>query len=103
VVVTSAFAGPGEIGNLVVAGDTAYLASHAAQASAPNGTGDLLAALYLAHRLSGESPEEALRRAASATLRLVERAALLGADELPLAAGQDDLLASPAGVSLARL
>jgi pyridoxine kinase len=103
VVVTSAFAGPGEIGNLVVAGDTAYLASHAAQASAPNGTGDLLAALYLAHRLSGESPEEALRRAASATLRLVERAAPLGADELPLAAGQDDLLASPAGVSLARL
>ena len=78
VVVTSAFAGPGDIGNLVVAGDRVYLASHAALPSVPNGTGDVLAALYLAHRLSDEAPEKALRRSVSATLRLAERAKSLG-------------------------
>jgi pyridoxine kinase len=103
VVVTSAFAPPGDLGNLVVHGDQAHFASHGALPSAPNGTGDVLAALYLAHRLSDEVPEEALRRAVSSTLRLAERAAELGADELPLAAGQDDLLAPAHGVSLARI
>jgi pyridoxine kinase len=103
VVVTSAFAGPGELGNLVVVEDRVNCVSHVAMPSVPNGTGDVLAALYLAHRLSDEPPEEALRRSVSATLRLAERAASLGADELPLAAGQDDLLAPTRGVSLARI
>jgi pyridoxine kinase len=103
VVVTSAFAGPGDLGNLLVAVDRVYFASHVAMPSVPNGTGDVLAALYLAHRLSDEPPEEALRRSVSATLRLDERAKSLGADELPLAAGQDDLLARTDGVKLARI
>ena len=103
VVVTSAFAGPGDIGNLVITGDRVHLASHVAVPSAPNGTGDVLAALYLAHRLSDEPPEEALRRSVSATLRLAERANRLGADELPLAAGQSDLVARARGVRLARI
>jgi pyridoxine kinase len=103
VVVTSAFAGPGDLGNLVIARDRVYCASHAAMPSVPNGTGDVLAALYLAHRLSDEPPEEALRRSVSATLRLAERARRLGADELPLAAGQNDLLAPARGVKLARI
>ena len=103
VVVTSAFAGPGDIGNLVIAEDRVYFASHIAMPSVPNGTGDVLAALYLAHRLSDEPPEEALRRSVSATLRLAERAQSLGADELPLAPGQNDLLARARGVKLARI
>ena len=103
VVVTSAFAGPGDLGNLVVHGDQVHFASHGALPSAPNGTGDVLAALYLAHRLSDEPPEEALCRAVSSTLRLAERAMALGADELPLAAGQDDLLVPARGVSLDRI
>jgi len=103
VVVTSAFAGPGDIGDLVIARDQVHLAGHVALPSVPNGTGDVLAALYLAHRLSDEPPEEALRRSVSATLRLAERAKSLGVDELPLAAGQNDLSARARGVKLARI
>jgi pyridoxine kinase len=102
VVVTSAFAGPGDLGNLVIAGDRVDCASHAALPSVPNGTGDVLAALYLAHRLAEEPPEEALLRSVSATLRLAERASTLGADELPLVLGQGDLSAPPRGVRLTR-
>jgi pyridoxine kinase len=103
VVVTSAFARPGDLGNLVIHVDQVHFAGHGALPSAPNGTGDVLAGLYLAHRLSDERPEEALQRAVSSTLRLTERAASLGADELPLAAGQDDLLAPTRGVSRDRV
>lgn len=103
VVVTSAFAPSGDLGNLVIHGDQVHFASHVAMRSVPNGTGDVLAALYLAHRLSDEPPEEALRRSVSSTLRLAERATSLGADELPLAAGQDDLQAPTRRVSLARI
>jgi pyridoxine kinase len=72
--------------------------AHRAVPHAPHGTGDLLAALYLGHRLGGAAPQEALERASSATLRLVEVAA--GAAELPLAAGQDAVLAPPAGIRI---
>jgi pyridoxine kinase len=96
VVVTSAFAGPGETGNLLVTPDRAELMAHPAVAHAPHGAGDLLAALYLGHRLGGASPREALERATGATLRLVELAA--GAAELPLAAGQEAFFAPPAGI-----
>jgi len=95
VVITSAFAGAGETGNLLVTPQAAELIAHPAVAHAPHGTGDLLAALYLGHRLGAAAPGEALERATSATYRLVERAA--GAAELPLAAGQDAFLAPSAG------
>jgi pyridoxine kinase len=103
VVVTSAFAPPGDLGNLLIHGDQVHVAGHGALPSVPNGTGDLLAALYLAHRLADELPEEALLKSVSSTLRLAERAVELGADELPLAAAKDDLLSPPRGVSLSRL
>lgn len=101
VVVTSAFAGPGETGNLLVTPERAELVAHPAVAHAPHGTGDLLAALYLGHRLGGAAPQEALERATSATLRLVELAA--GAAELPLAAGQDAFFEPPAGIRIEAL
>lgn len=101
VVVTSAFAGPGETGNLLVTPHGAELVAHPVVAHAPHGTGDLLAALYLGHRLGGAAPRDALERATGATFRLVERAA--GADELPLAAGQDAFLAPPAGIRIEAL
>jgi len=99
VVVTSAFAGEGETANLLVTARGAELFTHRAVAMAPHGTGDLLAALYFGHRLGGTSPRDALLRATSAVLRMVERAA--GAEELPLAAGQGAFLAAPAGVRIA--
>jgi pyridoxine kinase len=96
VVVTSAFAGPGETGNLLVTPGSAELVAHRAAPRAPNGTGDLLAALYLGHRLGGAAPRDALERATGTTLRLVERAG--DAAELPLAAAGDAVLAPPAGI-----
>src|SRR5690606_12017749 len=74
VVVTSAFAGEGETANLLVTRDYSGLVIHRAFAHAPHGTGDILAALYLGHRLDGDDPVEALTRAAGATVRLVELA-----------------------------
>ncbi len=103
VVVTSAFAPEGMIGTLLVADGATRLATHRALSGAPNGTGDLFAARYLAARLSGEAPVKALHRSASVTLSLVELAARLGTDEIPLTAGRDGVDAAPANVIIAPL
>jgi pyridoxine kinase len=95
VVVTSALANPGHSGALTVTRDDAHLTMHRAVENAPNGTGDVFAAVYLAHRLAQHAPADALGRAASAVLRLVDLAREIGADEMPLAAGQDALSAPP--------
>jgi pyridoxine kinase len=100
VVVTSAFAPAGETGVLLVTPQDATFATHRALASAPNGTGDLFAALYLAHRMNGLGGSDALQRAAASVLRLVEIAVAAGLDELPIAAGQDALVAPPREVTL---
>jgi len=88
VVVTSAFAGPGAVGNLVVAAGEPHLAAHRRADHAPHGTGDLFAALYLGARLDGRSPADAADRATAAVAALVERAQALGLDELPLAGAE---------------
>ena len=100
-VVTSAFGKRNQAANLLVAPGGTYLLTHAVLASAPHGTGDLLAALYLGHRLDGADAAEALRLAVGATYRLAEMAA--GGSVLPLAAGQDALLTSHAAATLERL
>ena len=103
VVVTSAFAARDEIGLVLSEPGGAHVATHAAFADVPHGTGDLFAALYLAHCLNGAAPPAALERAAAATLRLIERAVELGADALPLIDGQDAFRASPQGVTVVRV
>lgn len=103
IVVTSAFAGPGSIGNLCVGPEDTYLATHRLSPSVPHGTGDFLAPAYLGYRLDGCSPAEALDRATAATLRMIDAAAETGADELLLAAAGDALFAAPAGVTVTRL
>lgn len=103
VVITSAFAPAGQMANLLVTRTEALMAEHPAHDGAPNGTGDLFAALYLAHRLYGTVPAEAMRLATGATARLVEEAVAGGMDELPLASGQDVLLAEPSGVTMSGL
>jgi pyridoxine kinase len=100
VVVTSAHAPPGYIGSLVVDDATATLATHRAREAVPHGTGDLFAALYLGHRLNDQSPAEALRDATGATLRLIDLAAELDADEMPLTAGQSAFAEAASGVEL---
>jgi len=90
VLVTSAFAEPGTAANLLVTPDGVHRARHGARPKAPNGTGDLVAALYLGHRLDGRPAPEAFGRAVGSTLRLVEMAG--GGVRLPLAEGQAALV-----------
>jgi pyridoxine kinase len=89
VIVTSAFAGAGQVANLLVRPRDAFSAVHAALPAAPNGTGDLFAALHLASRLEGLEATVAMHRALDIVLRLVELAA--GGDALPLVANQSAL------------
>ena len=101
--VTSAFAGDGEAASLLVTSTTALLAVHGAVAAPPHGTGDLLAAVYLGHRLSGKTAAQALEHAVAALVGMIGRAAAMKADELPLAEAADTLAATPAGVAIRRL
>jgi pyridoxine kinase len=82
--VTSAPAGEGRIGNLWVEEETAFLASHDTVARPPNGLGDLTAALLLAGRLDGKSAHEAIRHVTAAVYEILSRASARGADELML-------------------
>lgn len=65
VLVSSIDAGPGKIAVLWVDETEAWLATHARAGSAPNGTGDLLTALFTAALISGASPPDALETAVS--------------------------------------
>lgn len=87
-VITSAFAPPGRIGNLLVTGRETILVAHEELQRLMYGTGDLFSALYLGHRLDGLAPPKALERAVDATRRVIELTEALGDDEMPLAAGQ---------------
>ncbi|MCB1486018.1 MAG: bifunctional hydroxymethylpyrimidine kinase/phosphomethylpyrimidine kinase [Bauldia sp.] len=88
VIVTSAPAGEGRIGNLLVEAGKASLFSHVAYPSVPHGTGDLLAALYLGNRLKDPDPAAALMRALASTEALIRLGRAAGDDEMPLVTGQ---------------
>ena len=84
VLVTSATVADDTIGTVLVHGDLVLIASHR-RINAPNaGTGDLVAALFLARTLEGEEPADALRLALSGAAEAVAAEAAIGADELPL-------------------
>lgn len=63
--------------------------------TAPNGTGDLLASLYLAHRLSGAAPEAAFETAIHAVQYVLDMTRQLASDELALEAAQDAIVTPP--------
>jgi pyridoxine kinase len=60
---TSSIAAGEKIGVLYADSDGAWLASHARVEAAPNGTGDLLIALFVAARILGHPPKAALQSA----------------------------------------
>ena len=62
-VLVSSIATDDGIGVLYADADQAWLATHAKVADAPNGTGDLLTALFVAARITGHAPREALQSA----------------------------------------
>ena len=103
VVVTSAAVSDREIATLLIAHGAGAIARQRAVPGTPKGTGDLFAALYLAHRLNGVAAWPSLARAASAVAELAARAAAERADELPLAEGQAAFVAGGEDVTIAPL
>ena len=95
VLVTSVPDGADRLGTLAVAGEEAWFASTPRLKDIPQGAGDLLAALYLGHRLRNLSVAEALRRAVAAVFHQLRRSVDAGADEMPLVQEQDALAKPP--------
>ena len=63
----------------------------------PNGTGDLMSALYLGHRISGvRSAENSFRRAVAGVRVVVERSP--GHDELPLITCLSEVVGAPPAI-----
>jgi pyridoxine kinase len=85
-VLVSSVPHPDGIGVVYADAHQAWLAVHARAGRAPNGTGDLLTALFAAARLVGEAPVEALARAAGRVAAAVFAAEAAGADDLAVAA-----------------
>jgi pyridoxine kinase len=100
VAVTSAHAPLGKTGTLLVTAETTVLAVHDEVPGAPHGTGDLFSALYLAHRLGGQRPADALLSATSAVLAIVRLAVAEGSSEMPIVSGQAAFLDPPRDVTL---
>lgn len=73
--------------NLLTTPEGAWRAATPRRAMAPQGAGDLTAALYLGYLLEGAEPEDALARAAAGTQAALEASG--GADELRLPQSAD--------------
>lgn len=82
----------GNIANLLVAGNATFLAEHRLVEGPPNGSGDLVSALFLAHLLRDAAPEDALARTSSSIFEIVARAAARGSDELMPQADRESLV-----------
>ncbi len=91
VLVTSVPFGATDIGTLIVTRDAVAATKTPKFAGVPNGTGDLLSALYLAARLDGLPPDIALGAASSATHAVIQASVACGANELALISAQDQL------------
>lgn len=101
VVVTSAPAMMrGKIGTAVVTATDTVIAENARVPDAPNGTGDLFAALFLSRLLKGFTDASALEGATAGTFELVARSVRDGAAELELTAHQDALVRPVAMVDI---
>jgi pyridoxine kinase len=70
---------------------------------APNGGGDVTAALYLAHLWTTGSPATALERTVASVFAVLEATLASGSRELALVAAQDVLAHPPAGLVSRRL
>lgn len=101
--VTSAPAGPDEIGLLYVDKEEAVLFAHPRVADAPNGTGDLVTASFGAGLVEGKDPRDAAERTARAAAEIVLAAGLWKSKELPIVAMADRLVNPTAQVRIEAL
>lgn len=101
--VTSAPAGPDEVGLLYVDKEEAVLFAHPRVPNAPNGTGDLVTASFGAGLVEGRDPRDAAERTARAAAEVVLAANLWKAKELPIVAMADRIVNPTAQVRIERL
>ena len=92
----------GGTGNLYLSGNHALLAEHRLIENPPNGTGDLLAAVFLARLLEGLSEERALQMATASVFEIIARTVKRGADELTLEQDASSLSTPMAMVQMRR-
>ena len=92
VVCTSAATGDERITMLLHTDDATLAVRAPAFSSAPHGTGDLFAALFLGRYLTSADPAAALAHAAAATHDVIAASYAVGADELLLVDMQDRLI-----------
>ncbi|MTJ81793.1 MAG: pyridoxal kinase PdxY [Telmatospirillum sp.] len=87
----------GRLGSLIVTGEGAWLVDtpQIDFPVAPNGTGDVFAALLLGRLVRGEAPAGALEATANALYALLETTRAAGSRELALVAAQDALRDPP--------
>lgn len=101
--VTSAPAGNNEIGLILSVEGGSHLLTHPKQPAAPNGTGDVLAALFGAGLMEGHPPLGAAARAAAAVADLCAAAHDWAAPDLPIVVLRDRLSAPHTHVGVQRL
>ncbi len=92
---TSTPCGAGRIGTAAVTAREAWLVETERFEAPPRGTGDVLAATFLARRLKGAGVAEALGGAVAAVHGLIRASVEAGLNEMPLVARQDLLEAAP--------
>ena len=91
------------IGNLLLTDREALMAEHRLVPDPPNGTGDLLAAVFLAHVMNGKSDERALQDATASVFEILARTSKHGDDELALEREANSLKRPFAMVQMRRL
>lgn len=93
----------GSTGNLYLSGRNALLAEHRTVPNPPNGTGDLLAAIFLSRLMEELSEERALMMATASVFEIVARTAKREADELTLEQDASSISTPMAMVHMRRL
>jgi len=96
IVATSVPDGAGRIGTLAASRDEAWLASTPLLENVPHGSGDLLAALFLAHRLGRRSLQDALARTTASIFHILFESVKARSPEMLLIEHQDALVEPPA-------
>ena len=89
--------------NLLVSARRAVLAEHRHVEGAPNGPGDLTAALMTGRLLSGQDEESALQAVTSSVFEVLARSVKAGADELRLETEVHSLIRPMAMVTMRQL
>lgn len=104
VLATSAFAMmTNRTATLLIEDHQTLLAEHATIPAAPNGPGDLIAALFLSAILQHGDTKRALETASAGIFELLARSVKQGADELAITTNQDSIIRPMATIAIRRI